>query len=147
MDLKQRLRMAKLRVTAPRLAVLDALGTLAPHQNAEAIAATARARLGTLSTQAVYDNLRVLVEAGIVRRIEPAGSAALYELRAGDNHHHLVCRVCGTTHDVDCVVGDAPCLQPSAIYGFAVDEAEITFWGLCPKCQATQELPTRGRTR
>lgn len=135
MDLQERLRAAGLRVTAPRLAVLRALATLTPHQNAEALAVVARDSLGTLSTQAVYDNLRVLVAAGLVRQIEPAGSAALYELRVGDNHHHLVCRVCGTTHDVDCSVGAAPCLQPSATYGFALDEAEVTFWGLCPACQ------------
>lgn len=135
MDLEQRLRQAGLRITAPRLAVLRALATLTPHQNAEAIAAVARGRLGSLSTQAVYDNLRVLVAAGLVRQIEPAGSAALYELRVGDNHHHLVCRGCGTTHDVDCIVGDAPCLQPAATHGFALDEAEVTFWGLCPRCQ------------
>ena len=143
MELQARLRHARLRVTAPRLAVLEALQTLTPHQNADAIAAAARARLGTLSTQAVYDNLRVLVDAGIVRRIEPAGSAALYEVRIGDNHHHLVCRVCGTTHDVDCVVGYAPCLQPSATYGFSLDEAEVTFWGICPNCQKHQNRPRK----
>lgn len=146
MDLQQRLRRAGLRVTAPRLAVLTALKDLTPHQNAETIAEAARARLGTLSTQAVYDNLRTLSEAGLVRRIEPAGSAALYELRVGDNHHHLVCRECGETHDVDCVIGDAPCLQPSAAYGFVVDEAEVTFWGLCPRCQETAAKPPEAST-
>ena len=142
MDVQQRLRQAGLRVTAPRLAVLGALATLTSHQNAEAIAAVARERLGSLSTQAVYDNLRVLVAAGLVRQIEPAGSAALYELRVGDNHHHLVCRACGATHDVDCIVGEAPCLQPSATYGFALDEAEVTFWGLCPDCQQVAATPS-----
>lgn len=135
MDSRQCLRQAGLRVTSPRLAVLAALQELAPHQNVDAIAAAARARLGTLSTQTVYDSLRLLVEAGIVRRIEPAGSPALFELRAGDNHHHLVCRRCGKTQDVDCVVGEAPCLQPSDVHGFSIDEAEVTFWGLCPECQ------------
>lgn len=132
---QDQLRQAGLRVTAPRLAVLSALATLAPHQNTEAIAAVARQRLGSLSTQAVYDNLRVLVEAGLVRCIQPAGSAALYELRVGDNHHHLVCRHCGATRDVDCVVGEAPCLQPVATHGYTLEEAEVTFWGLCPACQ------------
>ena len=134
MDLQNRLRQAGLRVTSPRLAVLTALGAL-PHQHADAIAAAARARLGSLSTQAVYDNLHVLVSAGIVRRIEPAGSAALYELQTGDNHHHLVCRGCGSTHDVDCIERAAPCLQPSSNHGFVIDEAEVVFWGLCPNCQ------------
>ena len=134
MDLQDRLRQAGLRVTSPRLAVLTALTAL-PHQNVDAIAAAARARFGSLSTQAVYDNLHVLVEAGIVRRIEPAGSAALYELQTGNNHHHLVCRCCGSTHDVDCAVGKAPCLAPSADHGFVIDEAEVVFWGLCPRFQ------------
>lgn len=133
-DLQKALKQAGLRVTSPRLAVLTALQGL-PHQTAETIAAAARERLGTLSTQAVYDNLHLLVGAGLVRRIEPAGSAALFEIQTGDNHHHLVCRTCGTTHDVDCVVGAAPCLQPSESHGFVLDEAEVVFWGLCPSCQ------------
>lgn len=133
-DLQELLKHAGLRVTSPRLAVLSALEGL-PHQTVEAIAAVARERLGSLSTQAVYDNLHLLVDAGLVRRIEPAGSAALYEMQTGDNHHHLVCRACGTTHDVDCVVGAAPCMHPSESHGFALDEAEVVFWGLCPACQ------------
>lgn len=133
-DLQDILRQAGLRVTSPRLAVLSALEAL-PHQTAETVAAAARERLGSLSTQAVYDNLHLLVDAGLVRRIEPAGSAALYEMQTGDNHHHLVCRACGATHDVDCAVGAAPCLQPSAHHGFVLDEAEVVFWGLCPTCQ------------
>jgi Fur family ferric uptake transcriptional regulator len=132
---RQRLRDAQMRVTAPRLAVLEVLAQVAPHQNAEAIAAAVRARLGTLSTQAVYDNLHALVEAGIARRIEPAGSAALYELRVGDNHHHLICRLCGQVQDVDCVVGEAPCLHAGSTPGFKVDEAEVTFWGTCSRCR------------
>lgn len=135
MDLQNRLRQAGLRVTSPRLAVLNALSTLGPHQNVDALAGEARARLGSLSTQSVYDNLHALVEAGIVRRIEPAGSPALYEMETGDNHHHLVCRSCGSTHDVDCARGKAPCLQPSVMHGFVLDEAEVVFWGLCPHCQ------------
>ncbi len=140
MDSRGLLQRAGLRLTSPRLAVLEALGELDPHQNADAIAARARARLGTLSTQAVYDNLRLLVEAGIVRRIEPAGSPTLFELRVGDNHHHLVCRSCGQAQDVDCAIGHAPCLHPSDARGFRIDEAEVTFWGLCPACQQLQVL-------
>lgn len=134
MSPQAQLKQANLRITAPRLAVMEAL-VQSPHQNAEAIAALARARLGTLSTQSVYDNLGALVEVGIARRIEPAGSAALYELRAGDNHHHLVCRECGNVQDVDCVVGQAPCLHPQSTLGFAIDEAEVTFWGVCSRCR------------
>lgn len=132
---QQLLRDAQMRVTAPRLAVLETLAQTAPHQNAETIAAAVRARLGTLSTQAVYDNLHALVEAGIARRIEPAGSAALYELRVGDNHHHLICRDCGQVQDVDCAVGHAPCLHAGSTPGFKVDEAEVTFWGTCSRCR------------
>jgi Fur family ferric uptake transcriptional regulator len=140
MNSREVLQEAKLRITAPRLAVLEALAAMKPHQNAEAIAATVRARIGTLSTQSVYDNLHALVGAGIARRIEPAGSAALYELRAGDNHHHLVCRECGAVQDVDCVVGKAPCLHPQSTQGFDIDEAEVTFWGICSSCQGKSEL-------
>jgi Fur family ferric uptake transcriptional regulator len=131
----QLLHDAQMRVTAPRLAVLEVLAQTAPHQNAETIATAVRARLGTLSTQAVYDNLHALVEAGIARRIEPAGSAALYELRVGDNHHHLICRSCGQVQDMDCVVGEAPCLHAGSTPGFKVDEAEVTFWGTCSRCR------------
>jgi len=133
-DLADRLRGHGLKVTAPRMAVLEAVEALAGHPDADAIARHARQRLGTLSTQAVYDNLRVLTELGLLRRIEPAGSPARYETRVGDNHHHVVCRGCGATQDVDCVVGAAPCLEPSNLGGFSVDEAEVTFWGLCPDC-------------
>jgi Fe2+ or Zn2+ uptake regulation protein len=131
-----RLREAGLRVTSPRLAVLAALPDH-HHLDVDTIARTARDRLGSLSTQAVYDILRALTDAGLVRRIEPAGSPALYETRVGDNHHHVVCRSCGSTADVDCAVGERPCLTPSNASGFALDEAEITFWGLCPACQST----------
>ena len=131
---QQRLRDAGLRVTAPRLAVLVAVGGERQHLDAEAVALAARARLGTLSRQAVYDNLHALVAAGLIRCIQPAGGAARYETRAGDNHHHLVCRRCGATADVDCVVGSAPCLEPSSSQGYVIDEAEVTFWGLCPDC-------------
>jgi Fur family ferric uptake transcriptional regulator len=130
-----------MRVTAPRLAVLAAVSDV-PHQDAETIAVAARKRLGTLSTQAVYDNLHALVQVGLVRQIEPAGHPARFEARVGDNHHHVVCRRCGATADVDCAAGHAPCLQPSAAHGFVIDEAEITFWGLCPACQAPPERGT-----
>jgi len=128
------LRQAGLRVTAPRLAVLSAVLGAGQHRDAEAIADAARQQIGTLSTQAVYDNLRLLEEAGLVRRIQPSGHPGRYEARVGDNHHHIVCRSCGVTADVDCTVGAAPCLEPSAKHGFIVEEAEIIFWGLCPSC-------------
>jgi Fur family transcriptional regulator, stress-responsive regulator len=133
-DRGELLRARGLRVTAPRLAVLETLSSLPAHVTVEQVEAGARARLGTLSTQAVYDIMRAFHGAGIVRRIEPAGSAALYETRVGDNHHHLVCRDCGRTVDVDCVVGEAPCLDPADAAGFEVDEAEVVFWGRCPDC-------------
>lgn len=139
-DAATRLRTANLRVTAPRLAVLAALPP-GRHLDVETVAATARERLGSLSTQAVYDILRALAAAGLVRRIQPAGGPARFETRAGDNHHHLVCRSCGATADVDCAVGAAPCLQPSTTAGFAIDEAEITFWGTCPDCQQHASTP------
>ena len=133
------LRSHGLRVTAARLAVLDALGELPPHVSVEQVEESARRRIGALSTQAVYDIMRALHAVGLVRRIEPAGSAALFETRVGDNHHHLVCRDCGRTVDVDCAVGHQPCLAPSAAAGFQVDEAEVIFWGRCPDCIGTKE--------
>ena len=129
------LRRAGLRVTAPRLAVLVSVLGKGQHRDAEAIAAAARDRLGTLSTQAVYDNLHILEHAGLIRRIQPSGHPARYEARVGDNHHHVVCRRCGATADVDCAVGAAPCLEPSTDHGFVVQEAEVIFWGVCPHCQ------------
>ncbi|MFC6088163.1 Fur family transcriptional regulator [Saccharothrix sp. BKS2] len=131
---RELLKDAGLRVTAPRLAVLDWLAEH-PHATADQVAEGVRARLGAVSTQAVYDVLNACARAGLLRRIEPAGSPARYETRTGDNHHHLVCRACGRTADVDCVHGSAPCLEPASAEGFAVDEAEILFWGLCPDCQ------------
>lgn len=130
------LREHGLRVTKPRLAVLDVLAE-GGHLEVDEIATRARARLDSVSTQAVYDVLGALARVGLARRVEPAGSAARYERRAGDNHHHVVCRGCGTVGDVDCVVGSAPCLEPGPTTdGFVIDEAEVTFWGLCPACQA-----------
>jgi Fur family transcriptional regulator, stress-responsive regulator len=129
------LRTAGLRVTAPRAVVLGALAEH-PHAPADTLIAAVRAQLGAVSTQGVYNVLRACCDAGIVRRIQPAGSAALYELRVGDNHHHMVCRRCSSVHDVDCAVGEAPCLAPADDLGFVVDEAEIVYWGVCPACRA-----------
>jgi len=134
-SLHESLRRAGLRVTAQRLAILTAVLGAGQHRDAEAIADAVRKQLGTLSTQAVYDNLHTLEEAGLVRRIQPSGHPGRYEARVGDNHHHIVCRRCGATADVDCIVGAAPCLEPSESHGFDVEEAEVIFWGLCPRCQ------------
>jgi len=142
-DSTDRLRAAGLRVTAPRLAVLDSLEGL-PHASADAVFARVALGLPGTSLQAVYGVLAALTGAGLVRRIEPAGSAALYELRTGDNHHHVVCSVCGTVADVDCVVGHAPCLTPSNDSGFTVQTAEVTFWGLCPACRDAEDAPLDG---
>ncbi len=132
------IRAAGLRVTAQRVAVLDVLRSERSHRRADEVSALVGERLGVVSVKAVYDALNALVEAGLARRIAPAGGAALFEARSGDNHHHLVCRVCGATVDVDCVVGAAPCLQASDDRGYALDEAEVTFWGVCPDCRTTQ---------
>jgi Fur family ferric uptake transcriptional regulator len=132
------LRSRGLRVTRPRVAVLEVLST-GGHHDVDDIATKVRARLDSVSTQAVYDVLGALSRAGLARRIEPAGSPARYEGRTNDNHHHVVCRGCGEIADVDCVVGEAPCLDPSSAHGFLVDEAEVTFWGLCPACQQADE--------
>ena len=137
-ELIARLRERGLRVTSPRLAVLRAVSERHDHPDVDAIAVRARERLGSISIQAVYDCLGAMTAAGLLRRIEPAGSPARYETRVGDNHHHVVCRRCGAARDIDCVVGAAPCLDASDAGGFAVDEAEVTFWGLCPDCQASQ---------
>ncbi len=134
-QLAEELRSRGLRVTAPRLAVYRAVADTPGHPDVESIAATARKSLGALSTQAVYDALAALTEAGLLRRIEPARSPAQFEARVGDNHHHVVCRLCGATEDVDCVTEKAPCLTPDDALGYVVDEAEVIFWGVCPACQ------------
>jgi Fur family transcriptional regulator, stress-responsive regulator len=131
----EQLRAHGLRVTAPRMAVLRAVADLPGHPEAELIAERARVLIGTISTQSVYDSLHTLTRVGLVRRIEPAGSPARYETRVGDNHHHKVCRICGTVEDVDCASGKAPCLSAGHSDGFVVDEAEVTFWGMCVSCQ------------
>jgi Fur family ferric uptake transcriptional regulator len=130
------LRAAGLRVTGPRVAVLRALQAH-PHADTDTLAEAARAELGTVSTQAVYDVLRALTDAGLARRIEPAGSPARFEVRVGDHHPPVVCRRCGAITDVDCAVGERPCLTPSGAHGFVIDEAEVTYWGLCPDCSTT----------
>ena len=133
-----RLQRAGLRPTAIRLAVLDLLQTM-PHAAVQDIVAAVQRVLGAASRQAVYDALDQLLVARLVRRIEPAGSPARYEVRVGDNHHHVVCRRCGRAADVDCAVGEAPCLEPSQTHGFVLDEAEVSFWGLCPQCQELED--------
>ena len=133
----EELRGAGLRVTAARVALLEAVRE-GDHLDAETIAARVRERVGHVSLQAVYDALNALTAAGLVRRIEPAGSPARYEGRVGDNHHHLVCRSCGTVADVDCAVGEAPCLNASDDHGFTIDEAEVIYWGLCPACSSAE---------
>ena len=133
----EELRGAGLRVTAARVALLETVRQ-GDHLDVEAIASGVRDRVGHISLQAVYEALHALTATGLVRRIEPPGSPARFEGRVGDNHHHLVCRGCGTVADVDCAVGHAPCLSASDDQGFAIDEAEVIFWGLCPACSTTR---------
>jgi Fur family transcriptional regulator, stress-responsive regulator len=133
------LRGAALRVTRPRVAVLTAVYEH-PHADTDQLIGVVRANLGEVSHQAVYDVLRALTVAGLIRRIEPAGSVARYESRVGDNHHHVVCRSCGAIADVDCAVGAAPCLTAADTHGFTIDEAEVTYWGLCPDCSTHTQL-------
>ena len=132
-DVPQLLRGAGLRVTKPRSEVLTSVYAR-PHADTDSIIGAVRSTLPGVSHQAVYDSLRALTDAGLVRRIQPAGSVARYEARVGDNHHHLVCRSCGIVVDVDCAVGDVPCLTPDHDHGFEIDQAEVTYWGLCPAC-------------
>jgi Fur family ferric uptake transcriptional regulator len=129
------LREHGVQVTAQRLAVLRAVSRR-PHCTADDVAEVVRAEIGAISRQAVYDALGMLVEKGLIRRIQPAGSPARYEDRVGDNHHHLICRTCGKTIDVDCAVGDAPCLTAADASGYQIDEAEVIYWGTCPDCLA-----------
>lgn len=129
------IRGAGLRVTRPRLAVLSAVSEM-PHAVTETILGSVRAALPEVSRQAVYDVLRALTDAGLVRRIQPSGHAARYETRIGDNHHHVVCRDCGDVRDVDCALGQAPCLTAAHDHGFEIDEAEVVYWGRCPECAA-----------
>ncbi|HSS63432.1 MAG TPA: Fur family transcriptional regulator [Gammaproteobacteria bacterium] len=128
------LRQQGLQITAQRLAVLRAVSAR-PHCTADEVAEAVRAEIGAISRQAVYDALGVLVEKGLIRRIQPAGLSARYEHRVGDNHHHLVCRTCGRVVDIDCAVGDTPCLTPDKDFGYEIDEAEVVYWGICPGCR------------
>jgi len=137
MDYAEQLRTADLRVTRPRLAVLEVVAA-APHADTDTVFEMVRGILPDVSRQAVYDVLAALSVAGLIRRIQPSGSLARYESRVGDNHHHVVCRGCGVIADIDCATGEAPCLTPSdnhgVLDGFVVDEAEVIYWGLCPDC-------------
>ena len=134
-DPADHLRAHGLQVTAQRLAVMRAVEKL-PHATTDEVALAVRADLGAISQQAVYDALGILSEKGLIRRIQPAGSVARFESRVGDNHHHLICRDCGKMVDVDCAVGATPCLTASNDQGFAIDEAEVIYWGRCPSCQS-----------
>ena len=141
-DAERKLRERGLRVTAQRMAVLGAV-SVRPHATADELVDDVRSMIGSVSRQAVFDALAVLSESGLVRRIQPARSAARYEDRVGDNHHHLICRVCGGVVDVDCAVGDVPCSTAADDAGFEIDEAEVVFWGRCPDCVAASQ-PFRG---
>ncbi|MEM9555237.1 MAG: Fur family transcriptional regulator [Acidobacteriota bacterium] len=139
-DAHQLLRAHGLYVTAQRLAILQAVSAH-PHATADELVDDVRTSIGTVSRQAVYDTLGVLVEKDLVRRIQPAGSPARYEDRVGDNHHHLICRDCGVMFDIDCAVGETPCLTAADDHGFEIDEAEVIYWGRCPSCLATAAPP------
>src|SRR3954469_909228 len=143
---EQSLRAAGLRVTQQRVAVLDAVRRL-PHADTDSVIQAVRAETGDISHQAVYDVLKVLTEAGLVRKIQPLGTVARYEGRVGDNHHHVVCRGCGAIADVDCAVGDAPCLTASDAKGFVIDEAEVIYWGTCPDCAREEPVHDPAETR
>ena len=134
-EFELQLREADLKVTRPRLAVLAAVQEH-PHADTGSIIGLVRGDLGDVSQQAVYDVLEALTTAGLTRRIQPPGSVARYESRVGDNHHHVVCRSCGAIEDVDCAVGEAPCLTAAEGHGYLIDEAEVVYWGLCPSCAA-----------
>ena len=135
------LRERGVQVTAQRLAVLRAVSAQ-PHITADAVADAVRSEIGAISMQSVYDSLTLLVAEGILRRIQPSGSAARFEDRVGDNHHHLICRTCGRVVDVDCAVGAAPCLTPHVGGGYEIDEAEVAFWGRCPECRERPDTVT-----
>ena len=141
------LRRVGLRVTASRLAVLTALAAGAPHASVDAVVSAVRERLGDGSAQTVYNVLRTFTDVGLVRRIEPAGRPGLYELRVGDNHHHMVCRRCDAIADVDCAVGDTPCLTAADDAGYEIEEAEVIYWGRCPECVAATAVSSNGSGR
>jgi Fur family ferric uptake transcriptional regulator len=139
-DVELLLRQRGVQVTAQRLAIVRAVRAH-PHATADEVADDVRDALGSISRQAVYDSLGVLVDKGLLRRIQPAGSAARYEDRVDDNHHHLICRACGTTVDIDCAVGARPCLTADDDHGYEIDEAEVIYWGFCPSCRADAPAP------
>ena len=143
-DLADLLRQRGIQVTAQRLAVLRAVAAT-PHSTADAVAEVVRAEIGAISLQSVYDALGILVAEGLLRRIQPAGSPARFEDRVGDNHHHLICRICGRVVDIDCAVGEAPCLTAVDDRGYEIDEAEVAYWGRCPDCLAQSKAPSRSR--
>ena len=145
-DPAELLRQRGIQVTAQRLAVLRVV-TGNPHITADAVAESVRSEIGAISLQSVYDALGVLVAEGLLRRIQPAGSPARFETRVGDNHHHLICRVCGRTVDVDCAVGVVPCLTASDDNGYEIDEAEVVYWGRCPECVDRPKAPTSKRKK
>ena len=145
-DFERMLRDAGLRVTRPRVAVLAAVGDR-PHSDTVSVIDAVRADVGAMSHQAGYDVLRALHDAGLVRRIEPTGSVPRYELRVGDNHHHVVCRDCGAIADVDCAVGYTPCLTAFDDHGYVIDEAEVVYWGRCPDCLAASHNGSTADTR
>ncbi|MBB3036939.1 Fur family transcriptional regulator [Hoyosella altamirensis] len=136
-DFERMLRMAALRVTRPRLAVLESVHNH-PHSDTDSIISLVREALGLVSHQTVYDVLKALTDTGLLRRIQPSGSVARYETRVGDNHHHVVCTLCGAIADVDCAVGEAPCLAASDAKGFSIHEAEVIYWGVCPACSTAR---------
>ena len=141
-DPAKMLREHGLQVTAQRMAVLRAVSSQ-PHCTADDVAELVRVQIGAISRQAVYDALSILSEKSIIRRIQPAGSSALYEDRVGDNHHHVICRGCGKTVDVDCAVGETPCLTAADDSGYQIEEAEVIYWGICPRCQTAKDPANR----
>ena len=141
-DPAELLRQRGIQVTAQRLAVFRAVSAQ-PHITADAVADAVRAEIGAISLQGVYDALSVLVTEGLIRRIQPAGSPARFEDRVGDNHHHLICRICGRVVDVDCAAGRTPCLKAADNKGYDIDEAEVAYWGLCPDCQKVKKTKER----
>ena len=145
-DPSELLRQRGIQVTAQRLAVLRAVSS-EPHITADAVADAARSEIGAISLQSVYDALGVLVTEGLIRRIQPAGSPARFEDRVGDNHHHLICRVCGRVMDVDCAIGKAPCLTAHDDNGYQIDEAEVAYWGRCPECLAKSKSKSKRTTK
>jgi Fur family transcriptional regulator, stress-responsive regulator len=144
-DARTLLRQRGLRVTPQRMAVLRAVSDT-PHATADAVAQTVKGEIGSISIQAVYDALGVLTERGLLRRIQPAGSSARYETRVDDNHHHLICRTCNRTVDVDCALAEAPCLTVVDDFGYEIDEAEVIYWGRCPRCVAATAGEEKGST-